>query len=60
MPINQRGYNCTVLMEVKITTSDMIRDLCNKMNISLVELCRRIGQIPQNSKLEAIAWYCFL
>ncbi len=30
------------------TTSDMIRQLCEKMNISLVELCRCIGQTPQN------------
>lgn len=26
----------------------MIRKLCNRMNISLAELCRRIGQTPQN------------
>lgn len=31
-----------------MTTSDMIRELCDKMNISLAELCRRIGQTPQN------------
>lgn len=31
-----------------MTTSDMIRKLCEKMNISLAELCRRIGQTPQN------------
>lgn len=29
-------------------TSDMIRTLCEKQNISLAELCRRIGQTPQN------------
>lgn len=29
-------------------TSDMIRELCDKQNISLAELCRRIGQTPQN------------
>lgn len=29
-------------------TSDMIRVLCDKMDISLAELCRRIGQTPQN------------
>jgi len=29
-------------------TSDMIRQLCKQMNISLAELCRRIGQTPQN------------
>ena len=31
-----------------MTTSDMIRDLCEKQNISLAELCRRICQTPQN------------
>ncbi len=31
-----------------MTTSDMIRQLCEKMNISQAELCRRIGQTPQN------------
>ena len=31
-----------------MTTSDMIRQLCEEMNISLAELCRRIGQTPQN------------
>lgn len=29
-------------------TSDMIRQLCKKKNVSLAELCRRIGQTPQN------------
>ena len=29
-------------------TSDMIRELCNKKNISVSELDRRIGQTPQN------------
>lgn len=29
-------------------TSDMIRELCEKQNISLAELSRRIGQTPQN------------
>ena len=29
-------------------TSDMIRQLCEEMNISLAELCRRIGQTPHN------------
>ena len=33
---------------VKMTTSDMIRELCEKMNISISELARRIGQSPQN------------
>lgn len=31
-----------------MTTSDMVRRLCEKKNISLAELCRRIGQTPQN------------
>ncbi|MBD5097309.1 MAG: helix-turn-helix transcriptional regulator [Lachnospiraceae bacterium] len=31
-----------------MTTSDMIRKLCEKKNISLAELCRCIGQTPQN------------
>ncbi len=31
-----------------MTTSDMIRELCEKKNISLAELSRRIGQSPQN------------
>ena len=31
-----------------MTISDMIRELCDRMNISLAELCRRIGQTPQN------------
>ena len=31
-----------------MTTSDMIRELCDRMDISLAELCRRIGQTPQN------------
>lgn len=28
--------------------SDMIKELCKKQNTSLAELCRRIGQTPQN------------
>lgn len=31
-----------------MTVSDMIRQLCEKKDISLAELCRRIGQTPQN------------
>lgn len=31
-----------------MTTSDMIRELCEKQNISLAEICRRIGQTSQN------------
>ena len=31
-----------------MTTSDMIRELCEKMNISISELARKIGQSPQN------------
>ena len=30
-----------------MTTSDMIRELCDRMNISLAELCRRIGQTAE-------------
>ena len=36
------------LLDVKMTTSDMIRELCEKMNISISELARKIGQSPQN------------
>ena len=31
-----------------MTISDIIRELCGRMNISLAESCRRIGQTPQN------------
>lgn len=31
-----------------MTTSDMIKELCVRMNISISELSRRIGQTPQN------------
>ena len=31
-----------------MTTSDMIRKLCEKMNIIISELARKIGQSPQN------------
>lgn len=31
-----------------MNTSDMIRELCDKKNISISELARRIGQTPQN------------
>lgn len=31
-----------------MTTADMIRELCGRMDISLAELCRQIGQTPQN------------
>ena len=31
-----------------MTTSDMIRQLCVKMDISVSELARKIGQSPQN------------
>ena len=31
-----------------MTISDMSRELCGRMNISLAEPCRRIGQTPQN------------
>ena len=29
-------------------TSDMIRQLCEQMNMSISELARRLGQFPQN------------
>ena len=29
-------------------TSDIIRQLCEQMNISISELARRLGQSPQN------------
>ena len=32
----------------RIKTSDMIRQLCEQMNISVSELARRLGQSPQN------------
>ena len=31
-----------------MTTSEMIKKLCEQMNISVSELARRIGQTPQN------------
>lgn len=31
-----------------MTTSDMIKQLCEQMDISIAELSRRIGQSPQN------------
>ena len=31
-----------------MTTSDMVRELCEKQNISISELARKIGQSPQN------------
>lgn len=31
-----------------MSTSDMIKQLCEHMNISVAELARRIGQTPQN------------
>lgn len=43
-----------------MTTSDMIRELCDRMNISLAELCRRIGQTPQNFNKKSAAWYRIL
>ena len=32
-----------------MTTSDMVRELCKKQNISLAEVARRIDQSPQKS-----------
>jgi len=31
-----------------MTTAEMIKELCEQMNISVAELARRIGQTPQN------------
>ena len=31
-----------------MTTSEMVRELCKKQNISLAEVARRIDQSPQN------------
>ncbi len=31
-----------------MTTADMIKQLCEQINISIAELARRIGQTPQN------------
>ena len=31
-----------------MTTSEMIKELCEQMNISISKLARRIGQTPQN------------
>ena len=31
-----------------MTTAEMIKELCEQMNISVSELGRRIGQTPQN------------
>ena len=35
-------------LEDNMNTSDMIKELYNKKNISVFELARRIGQTPQN------------
>lgn len=39
-------YNERAWLEVTMTTSDMVRELCVKQNISIAELCRRIEQTP--------------
>ena len=31
-----------------MTTAEMIKELCEQMNLSVSELARRIGQTPQN------------
>ena len=31
-----------------MTTAEMIKELCEQMNISVSELARRIGRTPQN------------
>jgi transcriptional regulator with XRE-family HTH domain len=33
---------------IAMKTSDMIRQVCEQMNISISELARRLGQSPQN------------
>lgn len=45
---NQKVYNRNNLEVTRMTTSDMIRQLCKKMDISISELARKIGQSPQN------------
>lgn len=35
-------------MEVYMTTSELVRKLCDEQNISLAELARRTGQSRQN------------
>ena len=37
-----------LILHYQMKTPDMIKELCNKKNISLSELARRIGQTPQN------------
>jgi transcriptional regulator with XRE-family HTH domain len=47
--VNHMVYNVfSVNWRCRITTSDMIKQLCEHMNISVAELARRIGQTPQN------------
>ena len=47
--INQMVYNKLEDNRREImTTSEMIKELCEQMNISIAELARRIGQTPQN------------
>lgn len=33
---------------MKVSTADMIRELCDVIDVSLSEVARRIGQTPQN------------
>lgn len=52
--VNQMVYNSinNVVLpngwRKNMRTSDMIKELCNRSNISISELARRIGQTPQN------------
>jgi len=47
--INQMVYNIlSVNWRCCMTTAEMIKELCEQMNISVSELARRIGQTPQN------------
>lgn len=41
-------YNKNNIEVTRMTTSDMIRQLCKKTDISISELARKIGQSPQN------------
>ncbi len=47
--INQMVYTISsVHGGAYMTTADMIKQLCEQMNISVAELARLIGQTPQN------------
>lgn len=47
--INQMVYDIlSINWRCCMTTAEMIKELCEQMNISISELARRIGQTPQN------------